>query len=65
MVTFDLEPAVCLVLLPVLDELHDLEGVGGGVVQLTHPEHQAALLTLVHALDSVVKLKESGTIEKR
>ena len=46
-----------MVPLSVLDELHDLEGVGGGVVQLTHAEHEAALVSLVHPLHALVKLK--------
>ena len=54
-ILFYLQPAVRLVLLPVLDELRYLDAVSPGVVQLAHLEDQAQLLRLINTLDSAVR----------
>ena len=56
-ILFNLQPAVRLVLLPVLDELRYLDAVSPGVVQLAHLEDQAQLLRLINTLDSAVRGK--------
>ena len=55
--TFNVKPAVGLVLLPILHKLHDLHAVCPRVVQLAHLEHETELLVLVHALNSSIRWK--------